>query len=427
MKDHGAFRPFVQFQRIRLHSSAFNLLRHQRGERICQELDNFLTAVKFEYPYGVRQSTLLEAIQSNKRIKFSKVNFTILKSCFTLSDLSKLPGTSTEYETGGMWVDGDIHPYDEKKYKGLKPLRDWEKDQWMVPRCKEFSTDDGLKYHIEEVFRKSNFDQELTEANHQDQLDFCIEFYYHQIVAELEHLHEVYHSNHNPLPPYSLRQVFELMISGQLLIGQNCYLHIINLKTLFRRRAEENVYSLSETMTENVDSCAALSHMEAISDSIGNHEQFNKVFVFYNINYDDIQRRDHYQICKKIINHEMFRFKFSVQEYRSNFNATTDDFVQLKKPQRQFGTFILLGKVDYFFNPNSLRVNFTDDKTSRNMTVALEFENELFGLLTTDPIQVPREFIATCKEVSLLKSNLTGSLRRDTKGKKWYASIPRLR
>ena len=400
MKSFGHLRSFEQFQRIRDPGQAFTLLRHQHGERVCQELDNFLTAVKLEYPYGVRHSTLLQAIQSTKRMKFRNVNFSVLKSCFTLSDLSKLPGTSTEYETGGMWVDGDIHTYNEQKYRGLKPLRDGEKDQWMVPRCREFDAKNALKHHIEEVFRKSNFNQELTEANHQEQLAFCIDLYFRQIVAELVHLHEVYHSrsNHNPLHPHSLR-----------------------------RSAAENVYSLSETMAENVNSCAALTHMESISDSIGNHEQFNKVFVFYNINYDDIQRRDHYQICKKIMNHEMFRFKFSVQEYRSNFNATTEDFVQLKKPQRQFGTFILLGKVDYFFNPNSLRVNFTDDKTSRNMTVALEFENELFGLLTTDPIQVPREFIATCKEVSLLKSNLTGSLRRDTKGKKWYASIPRLR
>ena len=154
MKDHGGFRPFVQFQRIRLHSRAFNLLRHQRGERICQELHNFLTAVKFEYPYGVRQSTLLEAIQSTKRMKFRNVNFFVLKFYFTLSELSKLPGTSTEYETGGMWVDGDIHPYEEKKYKGLERLQEWEKDQWMVPRLKDCQTEDRLKQHMKEIFRK---------------------------------------------------------------------------------------------------------------------------------------------------------------------------------------------------------------------------------------------------------------------------------
>ena len=292
MKVHGGFRPFVQFQRIRLHSSAFNLLRHQRGERICQELDNFLTAVKFEYPYGVRQSTLLQEIQSTKRMKFRNVNFSVLKPCFTLNELSKLPGTSIEYETGGMWIDGDIHPYDEKKYKGLKPLENCDKNQWMVPRHNDSQREDGLKHHMQELFKKLDFNQES--ANHQEQLAFCIELYFRKIVTELEHLHEVYHSrsNHHPLHPYSLRKSFE-----------------------------ENVYSLSETMTENVDSCAALSHMESISDSIGNHEQFKKVFAFYNIENDDIQRGDHYQICKKILRHEKFRLKFSVQERQSKFNA----------------------------------------------------------------------------------------------------------
>ena len=116
-----------------------------------------MTAVKLEYPYGVRHSTLLQAIRSTKRMKFRNVNFSVLKSCFTLTDLSKIPGTSKEYDIGGMWINGDIHPYDEKKYKGLKPLQDWEKDQWMVPRHKDCLTEDGLQQHMKEVFRKWNF------------------------------------------------------------------------------------------------------------------------------------------------------------------------------------------------------------------------------------------------------------------------------
>ena len=288
-------RPFEQFQRIRNHTYSFDLLRQQRGDEICQELYSFLTAVKAEYPYGVRQSTLERAIQPSDRRKFKNINFQLLERHFKLVELSQLPGTSSEYETGGMWVRGDIRPYDHNKYKGLDPLHDWERNQWMVPRYAD--CEERLKRHMKDVFTKFNFNQESSDRK--DEIAFCINWYFRQIVVELVHLYEVYHSrdNQDPMNKYSMR-----------------------------RYAEENVYSLSETMTENLDSCAALSYMESISDSIPDQAQFKEVFQFYNIQRSDVT--DHYQICKKIVNHKMYRQELRVEEYASEINPTSEDYVE---------------------------------------------------------------------------------------------------
>ena len=295
-EHYGGLRPFEQFQRIRNHSYAFDLLRQKRGDAICQELHTFLKTVDIQYPFGVRQTTLERAIEQNDRTKFKNINFSVLEQYFTLTELSKLPGTSTQYMTGGMWVRGDIRTYDEKKYKGLERLHDWERDQWMVPRCRDFETQERLNHHMKEVFSNWNFDQET--ADQQDEIAFCINWYFRQIVAELVHLHDVYHSrdNQDPMNKYSIR-----------------------------RYAEENVYSLSETMAENLESCAALVYMESVSDSIGNHE-FKKVFQCYNIQRPDLT--DHYQICKKIVHHKMYRQEFRVQEYPNEFNVTSEDYVE---------------------------------------------------------------------------------------------------
>ena len=221
-KKYGDCRLFEQFQLIRNHNQAFNLLRHQRGEMVCQELFNFLTAVKLKYPYGVRQSTLKRAIQLTDDSIFRTINFSVLKSCFSECDLSELPGTSEQYVNGGMWVRGDIQPYDEKKYKGLDRLHGWEKEQWMVPRFKDCETEDGLKHYMEEVFTRSKFDQES--ANHRHELAFCIDLYFRQIVAELAHLQKIYHCRYNQdhveENVYSLRPVFKLMLQAKCLIFQ---------------------------------------------------------------------------------------------------------------------------------------------------------------------------------------------------------------
>ena len=95
--------------------------------------------------------------------------------------------------------------------------------------------EDTLKHHIETVFTKWNFCQKST--SHQDQVSFCVNWYFRQIVAQLVNLQEVFHSEKNQ----------DLMNKHSL-----------------RRYVEENVYSLSETMTENLDSCAALYHLETI-------------------------------------------------------------------------------------------------------------------------------------------------------------------
>ena len=300
LKQHGKLRPFEQFQRIGNHGYAFNLLRLQRRDKICQELHSFLKTVQTVYPYGVRHSTLEDAINDGitGAGKFSEINFVVLRQAFTMAELTQLPETSSEYETGGMWVRGEIYPYDEKKYKGLRRLHDWERAQWMVPNGGHYQMKDTLKHHIESVFTRWNFCQKS--ASHQDQISFCVNWYFRQIVAQLVHLHEVFHSdfNQDPMNKHSLR-----------------------------RYVEENVYSLSETMTENLDSCAALYHMETISDSIANdHQQFKEVFQFYNIQRTDLT--DHYQICKKIVNHKMFRQEFRVTPYYSEFNSTSEDFVE---------------------------------------------------------------------------------------------------
>ena len=135
LKHYGKFRPFEQFQWIGNHGYAFNLLRLQRGDRICQELHSFLKTVQTVYPYGVRHSTLEDEINDGTTGagKFSTINFAVLRQAFSLVELAQLPETSSEYETGGMWVRGEIYPYDEKKYKGLQRLHDWERAQWMVP------------------------------------------------------------------------------------------------------------------------------------------------------------------------------------------------------------------------------------------------------------------------------------------------------
>jgi len=289
--------PFEQFQKIRNHNYAFNLLRHQRGDRICQELNSFLKTVQTNYPYGVRHSTLENAIEPNDRTKFENINFSVLEKAFSLLELSQLPGTSPEYETGGMWVRGDIYAYDEKKYKGLERLHYWQRAEWMVPKRGSDQMENRLKNHMENVFSKWNFSQKS--ANHQDQISFCVNWYFRQIVAQLVHLHDVFHSEENQDP--------------------------INRHSL-RRYAEENVYSLSETMTENIDSCAALFHMETISDSIANHQMFYEVFQFYNIQRTDLT--DHYQMCKKIVNHKIYRQEFRVTPYYSEINPTIEDFVE---------------------------------------------------------------------------------------------------
>ena len=122
-EHYGGLRPFEQFQRIRNHSYAFDLLRQKRGDAICRELHTFLKTVGIQYPFGVRQTTLERAIQPNDCKKFKNINFPFLEQYFTLTELSKLPGTSTQYMTGGMWVRGYIRTYDEKKYKGLERLK----------------------------------------------------------------------------------------------------------------------------------------------------------------------------------------------------------------------------------------------------------------------------------------------------------------
>ena len=301
LKQYGKLRPFEQFRWIGNHSYAFNLLRHQQGDRICQELHSFLKTVQAVYPYGVRHSTLEQAISYRyDGTKFGNINFVVLKQVFTLLELSQLPETSSEYVTGGMWVRGEIWSYDEKKYRGLERLHDWERDQWMVPRGGHYQMEDTLKHHIETVFTKWNFCQKST--SHQDQVSFCVNWYFRQIVAQLVNLQEVFHSeeNQDPMNKHSLR-----------------------------RYVEENVYSLSETMTENLDSCAALYHMETVADSIANDdERFNEVFQFYNIKRSDLT--DHYQICKKIVNHKMFRQEFRVTHHYSEFNPTSEDFVEFR-------------------------------------------------------------------------------------------------
>ena len=300
LEYYGKMRPFGQFQQIGNHAYAFNLLRLQQGDRICQELHSFLKTVQTVYPYGVRHSTLECAIRigSTCNGKFSKINFAVLSQAFSMVELAQLPGTSSEYETGGMWVRGEIYPYDERKYKGLQRLHDWERAQWMVPKRGHYQMEDTLKHHIESVFTKWNFCQKS--ASHQDQIAFCVNWYFRQIVAQLVRYHEVFHSAENQDP--------------------------MNRHTL-RRFAEENVYSLSETMIENLDSCAALYHMETISDSIANdRQQFKEVFQLYNIQSTDLT--DHYQICKKIVNHKMFRQELRVTHYTSEFNPTSEDFVE---------------------------------------------------------------------------------------------------
>ena len=300
LEYYGKMRPFGQFQQIGNQAYAFNLLRLQQGDRICQELHSYLKTVQTVYPYGVRHSTLEDAIRvgSTGAGKFSKINFAVLRQAFCMVELAQLPGTSSEYEIGGMWVRGEIYPYDERKYKGLQRLHDWERAQWMVPMRRHYQMEDTLKHHIESVFTKWNFCQQS--ASHHDQIAFCVNWYFRQIVAQLVHLHEVFHSAENQDP--------------------------MNRHTL-RRFAEENVYSLSETMIENLDSCAALYHMETISDSIANdRQQFKEVFQLYNIQRTDLT--DHYQICKKIVNHKIFRQELRVTHYTSEFNPTSEDFVE---------------------------------------------------------------------------------------------------
>ena len=102
---------------------------------------------------------------------------------------------------------------------------------------------------------------------------------------------------------------------------------------------------------------------------------------------------------------------------------------QTKKPQRQYGTFILLQQMNHLYNPNDLLVTFTHDETFENgdIVVTLDFEDERSGLLIKSVLEVPREFHLACKSASMAKLNITGFIRWDSKYKKWFASMPELR
>ena len=106
---------------------------------------------------------------------------------------------------------------------------------------------------------------------------------------------------------------------------------------------------------------------------------------------------------------------------------------QTKRPERQFGTFVLLRQIDKYnkdkYNPNNLRVNFKHDESRENgdITVTLDFEDDQTGTLIMSALQVPPEFHSECKNAAINELTFTGFIRWESRDEKWFASMPVLR
>ena len=102
---------------------------------------------------------------------------------------------------------------------------------------------------------------------------------------------------------------------------------------------------------------------------------------------------------------------------------------QTKRPERQFGTFILLRQKKDQYNPNNLCVNFKHDESRENgdITVTLDFEDDTTGTLIMSALQVPPEFHSECKNASIKELKFTGFIRWESRDEKWFASMPELR
>ena len=105
---------------------------------------------------------------------------------------------------------------------------------------------------------------------------------------------------------------------------------------------------------------------------------------------------------------------------------------QTKRPERQFGTFILLRQEKPQkdkYNPNNLCVNFKHDESRENgnITVTLDFEDDATGTLIMSALQVPPEFHSECKNAAIKELKFTGFIRWESRDEKWFASMPELR
>lgn len=260
----------------------------------CQrtQFNAYLDWIATRFPHGVRTVTLLRSLERDNLSKHFDLPALLAVFGSNTTHLALAPSyIELHFESGGVLKNGELDSYKASKYKGVDVLTaneqfllDGAYRRWIMPH--RYSTR-VVKRHAsfvrDEIKRKLAKMPDFNPDNTLHVVGYVFVEYYKQIMRHLT----------------------------------------VTQKT--RKYPQENIYEMSETLTEN-ETCSRMLLFVCAEAGIMNDSAKSSVKRMLTIDMDDIS---HEKLIMAVLTYNYTRKVFNVEVYPSDINKLKIDYVDL--------------------------------------------------------------------------------------------------